>query len=97
MQKANGRYLPKRGPDQFTYFIRHQGPFRPPLEDSNDLLLRIEFVRKEEAETAEGFDAEPVAKKSLSVPPCPTKPLTDYTFFLFLSASRSIQTATRRF
>ncbi|KAI3836714.1 hypothetical protein MKW92_024271 [Papaver armeniacum] len=53
----------------------HQGPFRPPPEDSDDLLLRIDFVREvdallqevraeqEEAETAEGFDAESIASR----------------------------------
>ncbi|MCL7047032.1 hypothetical protein MKW94_022583, partial [Papaver nudicaule] len=53
----------------------HQGPFRPPPEGSDDLLLRIDFVREvdallqevrseqEEAETAEGFDAESIASR----------------------------------
>ncbi|KAI3948224.1 hypothetical protein MKX01_014823 [Papaver californicum] len=70
------------GEDPFSLLVpsgfdinTRRGPFRPPPEDSDDLLLRIDFVREvdallqevrseqEEAETAEGFDAESFASR----------------------------------
>ncbi|PON52860.1 Protein PALE CRESS [Trema orientale] len=68
--------------DPFSIFVpagfdidKHQGPLRPSLEEVDDALLRVDFVREvdallqevkaeqSEAQTAEGLDPESVASK----------------------------------
>lgn len=58
----------------YLFFLQHQGPLRPPLED-DDTLLRVDFIREvdallqevksnlRETENAQGFDPESVASR----------------------------------